>query len=45
MQSLIFSFAVTAEMDELENLELAQQIAREDAYKAAKKVPGKYEDK
>ena len=39
------SFAVTAETDELENLELAQQTAREEAYKAAKKVAGKYEDK
>lgn len=38
-------FAINAETDELENLELAQQAAREDAYKAAKKVVGKYEDK
>lgn len=36
---------VNEEADELENFEMAQQIAREDAYKAAKKVPGKYEDK
>jgi hypothetical protein len=41
----LFSLAVTAETDELENLELAQQTAREEAYKAAKKVAGKYEDK
>ncbi|BBN19255.1 U4/U6.U5 tri-snRNP-associated protein 1 [Marchantia polymorpha subsp. ruderalis] len=31
--------------DELENIEMAQQIAREDAYKAAKKKTGVYEDK
>ncbi|KAL2609906.1 hypothetical protein R1flu_028479 [Riccia fluitans] len=36
---------VNEAMDELENIEMAQQIAREDAYKAAKKKTGVYEDK
>ncbi|KAJ7538223.1 hypothetical protein O6H91_11G038800 [Diphasiastrum complanatum] len=36
---------VDEEMDELENIEIAEQKAREDAYKAAKKKPGIYEDK
>ncbi|CAM6127350.1 unnamed protein product [Calypogeia fissa] len=31
--------------DELESIEMAEQQAREDAYKAAKKKPGSYEDK
>jgi U4/U6.U5 tri-snRNP-associated protein 1 len=32
-------------MDELENVEISEQQNRQDAYKAAKKGPGKYEDK
>ena len=36
---------VNNEMDELENLEIAQQRARDAAYKAAKKKSGTYEDK
>ncbi len=33
------------DMDELENVEISEQQNRQDAYKAAKKGPGKYEDK
>jgi hypothetical protein len=39
-----FSFLL-ADGDELENIEIAEQQARQDAYKAAKKKPGSYEDK
>lgn len=41
----VIVYSGDAETDELENFEIAQQQAREDAYKAAKKGPGKYEDK
>ena len=35
----------TTEVDMLENVEIGEQKQRDDAYRAAKKKPGTYDDK
>eukprot|EP00252_Welwitschia_mirabilis_P011776 TRINITY_DN261_c0_g1_i1.p1 TRINITY_DN261_c0_g1~~TRINITY_DN261_c0_g1_i1.p1 ORF type:complete len:1135 (+),score=425.73 TRINITY_DN261_c0_g1_i1:3053-6457(+) len=44
-QSILEGDAINEHGDMLENIEIAEQKARRDAYKAAKKKPGIYEDK